>query len=330
MLHLPSELIEVIISVTWNLPLELDERVRLMISWTLVSHFWTAAFVRAMSTYVHIPCASYCQLFLRVLEHGTVHLESPTWMNYAHYLPLLCKSMTFYIYTPFEVFLGRCLDEGILSLHTGKPITSDLHPQIDCLNETMNFLSKKSPSSGLCLPHLRCLSIHYLNQDPCDLGEERRRFSNFPITITDLEVTHTFDDRMPKCFWERSGPGAQWDQWRSGERSRQMSNPFQGTWELHGVQRLTVKGVCEEAVIYLAVRCLALKSLSTDADIVWAEHWEREGHFRNVKFRKIPQCADEKRKRLYRIRCPFDCSLEPGGIRGMIDGISRWVKRVAL
>jgi len=333
MLHLPSELIEVIISETWNLPLSLDERICLMTSCVLVSRSWMTTFIRTMPKDVHIPCASYCSLFLRVLQHGPVHPESPTWIIYTHYLPLLCRSMTFYVYTPFEVFLERCLDVGTTGFHSGKPVSPHLHPQIPLLNKTMSVLSGESLDSGLYLPHLRHLSVHYLNQNPCDASEEYERFSIFPKTITDLEVTHTFDDRVPKCFWERSGPGAEWDPWRSGERHHQMSMEkafHQRDWKLRGVERLTVKGVCEEAVIFLAVKCLAIKKLSSDANMAWERHWEGEGHFRNVEFRKIPQCVDEERRMLYRTRCPFDCPYEPGGIIGLVDEISRWVKRVVL
>ncbi|KAK7440959.1 hypothetical protein VKT23_016736, partial [Stygiomarasmius scandens] len=71
MSYLPLELLEIIISETWNFSLTPDERIHLMTSWTLISHPWTMAFIRTASTNVHIPCPSYGQYLVDLLGQTT-------------------------------------------------------------------------------------------------------------------------------------------------------------------------------------------------------------------------------------------------------------------
>ncbi|KAK7440965.1 hypothetical protein VKT23_016742 [Stygiomarasmius scandens] len=260
------------------------QRIYLMTNWTLLNRSLMKSLIRAMSIDIHIPCASYGERIIDLLLSGhSISPNSLVWSNYAFYLPH-CRSMSFDIQNSPEEFIARCLDVCRTPPHNLDSTPKSSILEVGLLKGLVNYLSDCEPSR--CpLPHLHHLSINYLNCDPCCLADERFRYLELPSAITDLDITYTFDERTPFCFLEKHGPKARWNSLRrttvrKADDSRHETIPGAAKWVLPSVERLTVTGACEDAVISIAAQCPKLTNLSSDADINWGAEFQGVGFHR--------------------------------------------------
>ncbi|RDB23950.1 hypothetical protein Hypma_009163 [Hypsizygus marmoreus] len=167
---LPVELVEIIISDTWFLPLSKDERITFMTSALLVNKAWQTLFFRLSFTHTHIPCASYLDKYLAMLCG-----VSPLFSEEIKSLPnSLCQSITLTIdHSPLE--------HQTEITHFSPQLISNLFYFINALEH---------------VPNLRTLSIAYLN-NTFDGTLETFYFNPLPKWITNLELSFEFPDSPP-------------------------------------------------------------------------------------------------------------------------------------
>jgi len=67
---LPYDILWEVISRTWLLPLQIQERVQLMSSSLLVSKTWMGILLRIMAKDSHIPCSSYLKRYMHLIRHA--------------------------------------------------------------------------------------------------------------------------------------------------------------------------------------------------------------------------------------------------------------------
>jgi hypothetical protein len=167
-MSLPSELIEEIISQAWYSPLDLEDRIALMTTFTLVNKAWTLDFVRNAFRDIHVPCLSYAD----------------------HLLSKLCQSSTM----PINVDdLCRSITVHLKPRRSVPPVpTDEEHRKMgDALSSVLYVISV----SKLC-PNLRSVVVECHNFPPEDLFYHYR-LSMFPEQVTHLDISYSFDAHIP-------------------------------------------------------------------------------------------------------------------------------------
>ncbi|KAF8886285.1 hypothetical protein BD779DRAFT_1421159, partial [Infundibulicybe gibba] len=175
---LPVELIENIISETWNLDLVADERINVMTSFVLVNKTWNRLFMRTSSLDVHIPTPSYLYQYLLILQGLTQVYDNSD----KHIPDAICRSITIMVdhdpSTPGEGDspMGKTLSDLLYNLAT--------IPYV---------------------PNLKKIAVKFQNTSFNDIFNHYR-FISFPKQVTDLEISYTpSSDAHPDSYREREG-----------------------------------------------------------------------------------------------------------------------------
>ncbi|KAK0443883.1 uncharacterized protein EV420DRAFT_1723100 [Desarmillaria tabescens] len=108
---------------------------------------------------------------------------------------------------------------------------------------------------------LRHVHLKYNNRLSLDPYDHWYRFHYFPTTVTDLEITHIFDDDF------RDFPESMFvDFWARHIRPHDEMLLLEKPWRLPHVRRLTVRGGHVPLVLTIASRAEGLEEITTDVD----------------------------------------------------------------
>jgi hypothetical protein len=176
----PTEILELFISQTWNLPLSPKERIQFMTSSMLVSRTWNASFLQISSKTMHIPSVAYADYLCRAVDR--------IFTNYDNEMQGRCESINISIPSG-SVHPVRC---RYLDPRGGNFVVKDDPPMGKALSKLLSLICCNIGT----FPNLRTLRIEFQNM----LFEEavdEWRFLFLPWQVTDLVLTFTFDPRTP-------------------------------------------------------------------------------------------------------------------------------------
>lgn len=248
----PLEIMELIIYEVWNL--QLSTRARRVFRWTSmrVSHAWMVTFMRISLADLRITDYAYFDyVWKHILEDNKSiackHLDLQS------YLENYCHSMTLYINIDYASYRHQCL----LPAHLNCP-----GPEADP-NRMASILHYHGLFLKIChnLFALRRVHLRYHNRLPLDYYDHIYRFHSFPTTVTDLEITHTFDDsrEFPDKLYDSLS-----DRYICPHKREIFFCEF--PWKLPHVRRLTVRGGHIPLVLTIALRAEGLEEITTDVD----------------------------------------------------------------
>ncbi|PBK67091.1 hypothetical protein ARMSODRAFT_1086471 [Armillaria solidipes] len=249
----PLEIMELIIYEVWNLQLSTRARRAFRQVSMRVSHTWMATFMRISLADLRITDYAYFDYVWRhILEDnksiGCKHFDLQS------YLENCCRSMTLYINIDYASYRRQCL----LPPHLNCP-----GPQADP-NRMASILHYHGLFLRFChnLLALRHVHLRYHNRLPLDYYDHIYRFHSFPTTVTDLEITHTFDGfhEFPDQLYDNLS-----DRYiRPHKRETFFGERF--PWQLPHIRRLTVRGGHVPLVLTIASRAKGLEEITTDVD----------------------------------------------------------------
>ncbi|KAK0499516.1 hypothetical protein EDD18DRAFT_1349720 [Armillaria luteobubalina] len=238
---------ELIIYEVWNLQLCPRARRASM----RVSHAWMATFMRISLedlriTDLPIPITFRSTYSKTKKSIACQHFDSQS------YLENHCRSMTVYINISH---INRYF----------RPLRLVRTGLWDALNRTASALHYHGLFLEFChdLPVLRHVHLRYYNRLPLDYCNHRDtyRFYSFPATVTDLEITHTFDDfnKFPDQVYDS----------RSDLYIRRYKRDLffcEFPWKLPHIRRLIVRGGHVPLVLTVALWAKGLEEITTDID----------------------------------------------------------------
>lgn len=171
---LPNELVEHIVFLLWSSPLSADNRITFMTSSLLVNKAWMSTFIRISLKDVHIPCPSYGVQYMRTLAGC-----SPIFDEQNKSLPgALVRSITVNIRMAESDARAPGADEEHEDLPMGKALENLLYELSSCH-----------------VPNLQTLFVEYENMGFDDIFD-RGRFVSFPLQISNLVISFSFDRAM--------------------------------------------------------------------------------------------------------------------------------------
>ncbi|KAK0243360.1 hypothetical protein EDD85DRAFT_947516 [Armillaria nabsnona] len=227
----PLEIMELIIYEVWNL--QLSTRARRVFRWTSmgVSHAWMATFMRISLADLRITDYAYFDYVWKYILEDNKSIACKH-LDLQSYLENYCRSMTLYINIDYASYRHHILHYYGLFLKF-------------CHN----------------LFALRHVHLRYHNRLPLDYYDHIYRFHSFPTTVTDLEITHTFDDsrEFPDKLYDNLS-----DRYIRPHKREIFFCEF--PWKLLHVRRLTVRGGHIPLVLTIALRAEGLEEITTDVD----------------------------------------------------------------
>ncbi|KAK0230215.1 hypothetical protein IW262DRAFT_1337002 [Armillaria fumosa] len=247
----PLEIMELIIYEVWNLQLSTRARRAFRQASMRVSHAWMATFMRISLADLRITDCAY---FDYVSKHIVEDNNSIACQHFdpRSYLENHCRSMTVYINISHINRYFRPLQ----FVRTGL---------WDALNRTASILHYHGLFLKFChnLPVLRHVHLRYHNRLPLDYCNHRDTYRSysFPATVTDLEITHTFDDfdKFPDQMYDS----------HIGLYIRRYKRDLffcEFPWKLPHIRRLTVRGGHVPLVLTVALLAKGLEEITTDVD----------------------------------------------------------------
>ncbi|KAK0207059.1 hypothetical protein DFS33DRAFT_641222 [Desarmillaria ectypa] len=247
----PLEITELIIYEVWNLLLSTKVRRAFRRTSMHVSHAWMATFIRISLADLRITNYAYLNYIWWLIQGGKSiackHLDLQS------YLGNCCRSMMLYINIDYNRYRHQCLFPSYLP-----------YPGARNDPNQMLYILQVASFSKFChdLSALRHVHLQYNNRLPFDPYDHSYRFRYFPTTVTDLEITHTFDDDFrdfPDRLYDVLG-----DRYiRPHERQTFFCEL---PWKLPHIRKLTVRGGHAALVLTIASRAVQLEEIATDVD----------------------------------------------------------------
>ncbi|PBK93914.1 hypothetical protein ARMGADRAFT_1164753 [Armillaria gallica] len=251
----PLEIMELIIYEVWNLLLGTKARRTFRRTSMRVSHAWMATFMRISLANIHITSFAYFKYIWYLIRGGKSIARK--YLDLQSYIGNSCRSITLYMNNDYNSYKYKCRYAFPEHLACRLGPRGDPNRMIHILHDVGLF--PKFCNNLLALRHVH---LRYHNRFPFDPNDYVYRFHSFPTTVTDLEITHTFDDDcrdFPKFIFD---PVLK-RYYRPYERELAF---FEFPWRLPYIRRLTVRGGNAALVLTIASRAEGLEEITTDVD----------------------------------------------------------------
>ncbi|KAK0190395.1 hypothetical protein F5146DRAFT_1120951 [Armillaria mellea] len=220
-----------------------------------VSHAWMVTFMRISLTNIHITNYAYFKYIWHLMLGGKSIARK--YLDPQSFLGNSCRSVTLYMNSDYTSYKYKC------RYPFPDPVTRMLGPRDP--NRMVHILRDVSLFPKFCnnLPALRHVHLRYHNRLPFDPKDYFYRFRFFSTTVTDLEITHTFDDDRSHSDFPKSIFDPVHKHYYPDEHELVF---LEFPWRLPHIRRLTIRGGNAVLVLTIASRAEGTGGIATDVD----------------------------------------------------------------